>query len=120
MAISCISLGAFTLSRCWRRWIAVSLATALALSTLPGRAAEQAEHALGRFDIVRFEVEGNTLLPPEEMRDLLAPHTGNGRSFADVRRAVAALEGAYQRRGYTLVQVGLPEQELNQAWCGCA
>ena len=66
-----------------------------------------------RFDIERFEVSGNTLLSPTLVENLLAPFTGKGRDFADVQKALEALEGAFHQRGYNVVQVELPEQELN-------
>jgi hemolysin activation/secretion protein len=42
----------------------------------------------------------------------LAPHVGPGRRFADVEAARQALLSAYAKRGYTTVQVVLPEQEI--------
>lgn len=67
-----------------------------------------------RFDIARFDVTGNTLLSPTLVEKTLAPFVGNQRDFADVQRALEALEAAYHARGYNVVQVELPEQELNQ------
>jgi hypothetical protein len=37
---------------------------------------------------------------------------GEKREFRDVERAIAALESAYRKRGFSLVKVILPEQEL--------
>lgn len=65
-----------------------------------------------RFDIARYRVEGNTLLGAPEVEALVAPFTGKGRDFGDVQRALEALEAAYRERGYSAVQVYLPEQEL--------
>lgn len=65
-----------------------------------------------RFEIRSFNVEGNTLLPQEEVDALVRPHTGPQRDFGDVQRALEALQQAYQKRGYGSVQVLLPEQEL--------
>lgn len=67
-----------------------------------------------RFDIERFDVTGNTLLSPTLVDKILAPFVGKQRDFADVQRALEALEAAYHARGYNVVQVELPEQELNQ------
>ncbi len=67
-----------------------------------------------RFDIERFDVTGNTLLSPTLVDKILAPFLGKQRDFADVQRALEALEAAYHARGYNVVQVELPEQELNQ------
>jgi len=66
-----------------------------------------------RFPISRFEVSGNTLLAPAEVQAAVAPWTGPGRDFGDVQRALEALEALYHARGYNVVTVQLPEQELN-------
>nr|GEU28421.1 hypothetical protein [Tanacetum cinerariifolium] len=66
-----------------------------------------------RFDIARFDVRGNTLLPAAQVAELLAAYAGKDRDFGDVQRALEALEAAFQARGYKLVTVQLPEQELN-------
>jgi len=69
---------------------------------------------IGRFDVARYQVEGNTLLPQAQVDALLSPFTGKSKDFGDVQRALEALESAYRARGYNVVQVVLPEQELNQ------
>ena len=66
-----------------------------------------------RFDVQRYEVSGNTLLPKDQIDRLLAPHTGKQRELADVRRAQESLAAAYRDRGYGTVQVVLPEQNIN-------
>jgi hemolysin activation/secretion protein len=67
-----------------------------------------------RFDISRYEVAGNTLLGAAEIEAALVGYTGSGRDFGDVQRALEALEALYRARGYQLVAVRLPEQELNR------
>lgn len=67
-----------------------------------------------RFDISRFDVKGNTLLPPAQIDALLAKFIGAERDFGDVQGALEALEELYHQRGYKLVTVALPEQELNR------
>lgn len=66
-----------------------------------------------RFDITRFDVTGNTLLSPTLVEKVLAPFVGRNKDFADVQKALEALEEAFHQRGYNVVQVELPEQELN-------
>jgi hemolysin activation/secretion protein len=66
-----------------------------------------------RFQISRFDVSGNTLLSAAEVQAAVAPYTGPGRDFGDVQRALEALEDLYHARGYNVVTVQLPEQELN-------
>ena len=65
-----------------------------------------------RFDIQRFVVEGNTLLPARDVERIVAPFTGKSRDFGDVQRALEALEAAYVARGYSAVRVSIPEQDL--------
>lgn len=67
-----------------------------------------------RFDISRFEIAGNTLLSSAEADAAVAPYAGKSRDFADVQAALEALEAVYHRRGYQVVSVRLPEQELNR------
>lgn len=67
-----------------------------------------------RFDIGRFDVQGNTLLPSELVVGTVAPFAGAGRDFGDVQRALEALENVYRARGLSAVQVYLPEQELDK------
>src|SRR5687767_10735354 len=67
-----------------------------------------------RFDINRFEVVGNTLLPEAEVERLVAPYTGKNKDFADIQRALEALEQAYRDRGYGVAQVQLPEQDITR------
>jgi len=83
--------------------LALSLAALLAV---PSHA--QDEH----FDIVRFQIEGNTLLPEAEVQGAVAPLVGPKRVYGDIQKALEALEGAYRRAGYSTVQVYVPEQEL--------
>lgn len=86
--------------------------TAFALFSLSAAANEQ--DAIGSFEIARFAVQGNTLLSEQAVNTLLTPYTGKGRNFGHVQMALEALESAYHKHGYNIVQVVLPEQELNQ------
>jgi hemolysin activation/secretion protein len=76
--------------------------------------AQQAPQSPLRFDIRDFEVEGNTLLAPDEIERAIAPFRGGNREFGDLKRAAEALERAYQARGFSAVQVTLPEQDITQ------
>lgn len=67
-----------------------------------------------RFEIKRFEVTGNTLLPAPEVERIVAPFAGANKDFSDVQRALEALENAYRERGYGVVQVLLPEQDITR------
>ncbi|MFM9925751.1 ShlB/FhaC/HecB family hemolysin secretion/activation protein [Variovorax sp. H27-G14] len=88
---------------------ALTQALTLALAAFTGLAAHaQAE----RFDIARFQVEGDTLLGPAEVQHLVGAMAGPGRAYGDIQRAVDALQQAYAQAGYTTVRVSVPEQEL--------
>ena len=65
-----------------------------------------------RFDITSFVVEGNSLIPQEEVEARAAPHTGPQRSFDDIKSAAQALQDAYRERGYEAVRVLIPEQDI--------
>ena len=64
------------------------------------------------FDIARFQIEGNTILPAARAQQLVAPFVGRRKVYGDVQKALEALEGEFRRLGYGTVQVYVPEQEL--------
>lgn len=70
--------------------------------------------AVPRFDISRILLEGNTILNSEEVAALLKKYAGPQKDFGTIQEAMDELEGAYRARGYTMVTVILPEQELVQ------
>jgi hemolysin activation/secretion protein len=65
-----------------------------------------------RFEIQRYVVEGNTLLPQGDIDKTLAPFSGKDRDFGDIQRALEALQDVYIARGYNAVRVSLPEQDI--------
>lgn len=92
-----------------RKAIANTLAAAVIL------AAGSLNHASAQdtsFDIVRFQIEGNSILAAERAQELIAPFVGRRKVYGDVQKALEALEGEYRRLGYGTVQVYVPEQEL--------
>ncbi len=90
------------------------LAGSVLAAAVGAAAGADGDAAALRFDISRFDVSGNSLLDPAEVERVLAPFAGKGRDFGDIQRALEALEAAFHRRGYSVVQVELPEQELNR------
>jgi len=82
----------------------------LMLLSLCAGAQEQTE----RFDIKRFAVSGNSLLSEAELDQRVAPFVGTKREYGDIQRALEALELAYRQRGFSAVQVSVPEQELTE------
>ena len=86
-----------------------SCGLALALATLVAApCSAQDEH----FNIVRFQVEGNTLLSEAQVQDIVVPLAGPNRVYGDIQKALEALERAYRAAGFSTVQVYVPEQEL--------
>jgi len=77
----------------------------------PGR---HSQAAADSFEITRFAVEGNSVLPQGLIDDTLAPLLGKGRDFSHVQQALEALDNAYREQGYNAVRVSVPEQSLNQ------
>jgi len=81
----------------------------IAPSTAPAPATEEPT-----FDILEFEVEGNTRLAAAVVERSLRPHMGPGRRLADAEAARAALEQGYQQAGFLTVLVDLPEQRVDE------
>ena len=67
-----------------------------------------------KFTIQSFEVIGDSVLGADLIQRLVTPHTGKEKDFSDVQRALEALEGAYRDRGYGVIQVALPEQDITK------
>jgi len=105
-------VGKIKYSRMAALLVAVACAAGAPLSTRAQAPAEVV--APPRFDINRFEVVGNTLLPASELERVFAPYTGQHKDFGDIQRALESLEAAYRDRGYGVVQVLLPEQDISQ------
>jgi hemolysin activation/secretion protein len=95
------------------RWIAGVAGVALASFALVTHAEVEAGNPIGHFEITRYDVQGNTLLPADAVQQIVSPYTGQNRDFGSVQMAVEALEAAYRQHGYSIVRVVLPEQELN-------
>lgn len=64
------------------------------------------------FDILEFQVEGNTVLPDEPIEVAVTPFLGPHRQMDDVEAARSALEKVYQGNGYLSVFVDVPEQRI--------
>jgi hemolysin activation/secretion protein/AraC-like DNA-binding protein len=69
--------------------------------------------ALRKFKVSAYDVQGNTLLPPRTVKDILRRFTGEEVTFDTIRAAQGTLQMAYRERGYATVIVGLPQQTLD-------
>ena len=102
------------LRRSPRRWMyGLLFSLCFNLATDLGVAAERPGDPVASFEITRFAVEGNTLLKDAAVNSALAGFTGAHRSFDDLEHAIGALQKLYRDRGFNLVKVTLPEQQLN-------
>ncbi len=66
------------------------------------------------FGISSFAIDGNTLLSPGEIERAVAGFVGTKKDFGDIQRALESLEQVYRERGYGVVQVLLPEQDITR------
>ena len=83
----------------------------------PGGGADPAAAKPGepqRFDIDEFEVQGADALPQIELEEAIYPFMGPNRTPADVEKARAALEKAYQAKGFQTVSVSVPPQNVER------
>lgn len=78
----------------------------------PVEASAAASEPAAKFDILGFHITGNTVLPPDTVERAVFPHTGLGRTEADVEAARSALQQAFEAQGYTTVAVVIPEQSV--------
>jgi hemolysin activation/secretion protein len=67
-----------------------------------------------RFDLLEFEVVGNSVLPDTVVEQAVSPFLGENKTMADLEGARTALERAYQDAGYLTVLVDIPEQRISE------
>jgi hemolysin activation/secretion protein len=94
-----------------RKFAFVAVLAAL-LMVSPGRAEDAGNSERVAFDILEYQIEGNTVLPALAIEKAVYPHLGPQKTIADVEQARAALEKAYQTAGYLTVLVEIPEQKV--------
>ena len=93
-----------------RRWFCVLIM----LGMFGHATAQDAVTPPPKFSIQSFEVVGDSVLGADLIQRLVAPYIGKDKDFADVQRALEALESAYRDRGYGVIQVALPEQDITK------
>jgi hemolysin activation/secretion protein len=62
--------------------------------------------------VQKFVVEGNTLLPDEELRRVLRVYEGKELTLDQMKEAAADVTSLYQRQGYYLVRAIIPQQDF--------
>lgn len=65
------------------------------------------------FDILEFQVQGNTKLSKVQIETAVYSHMGEKKTIDDVEKARDALEKSYHQAGYLTVLVDIPEQEVD-------
>ena len=65
------------------------------------------------FDVLEYEVEGNSVLTVQAVERAVYRHMGEKKSIADVEAAREALERTYHEAGYSTVFVDIPEQKVD-------
>ena len=101
-----------------RAGVAVVLLLAALQLLLAPAALAQATNAAQHFKVEKYNVAGNTVLPPEKIAGALTNTPaafGTNVTFADIRAALGDLQMAYRERGFVTVSVGLPPQKLTNA-----
>lgn len=71
------------------------------------------EKEVNYFDILEFQVQGNTKLTSEQIEAAVYPLMGEKKTIEDVEKARESLEKAYHENGYLTVLVDIPEQEVD-------
>jgi hemolysin activation/secretion protein len=96
--------------------LAMVMAAGLASAQQPATpAATPAAPSEPRFDVYEYVIVGNTVLDTESIERAVMPFLGPSRTMNDVQSARAALERAYQARGFQSVGVDVPEQRVQDA-----
>ena len=90
------------------------LLLALTLSTHSrfSAAADAADVKSSAFDILEYVIEGNTVLPVQDIERAVYPHLGEKKTIANVEAARESLEKTYHSGGYLTVFVTIPEQKV--------
>ena len=77
------------------------------------RAAAPAVPAGGTAVLVQhFEVSGNTVLPPDQVRSLLAGYEGRKLTLAEIYGVADRLASEYRKAGYNFASVSVPAQKV--------
>lgn len=83
-----------------------------AVPSIAGDAARPADTGGVRVTVQRYELQGVTLLPVEEVQAVLTPWVGRPVTIIELRNAAEAVAQLYQQRGL-LARASLPSQTLD-------
>ncbi len=88
-----------------------ALLLALAGSCVSGHAATAADAPAAKasaFDLNEIRVDGSTVLPQEQVEEVIYPYLGPAKNVQDVQAARKALQDAYTQAGFVTVSVAAP------------
>lgn len=74
-----------------------------------------ADATQGSFNISGFEIYGNSLVTTAAIRELLKPHLGAGKSYADLVDAKQQISQLYRDKGHKMVAIGMPARIFGEA-----
>lgn len=97
-----------------KTWLSWTLAVLMIFCMSNGRCVAQTGAEEPKFDIGGFLVEGNSLLPEDDIQDLLEPLLGRNMGASDVEKARETLEQLYHKKGYPTVVVNIPQQTVDE------
>lgn len=80
----------------------------------PVAAGADTDPALPKFDILEYDIEGNTKLSALDIERAVTPFLGPAHTLRDVEGARAALEKTYHDAGYMTILVTIPEQKVDE------
>lgn len=66
------------------------------------------------FDIMEYEVVGNSVLAKEKIEEAVYDFMGEAKTIDDVEKARAALEKTYQDAGFLTVSINIPQQDVDK------
>jgi len=65
-----------------------------------------------RFNVLAYEIRGDTLLTTNTLMSIFAKRTGTNVTLSDITQAASDLQMEYRNRGYPTVNVTIPPQQL--------
>jgi hemolysin activation/secretion protein len=65
-----------------------------------------------RFNVIAYEIRGDTLLSTNTLMSIFAKRTGTNVALSDITQAASEMQMEYRNRGYPTVKVVIPPQQL--------
>ncbi len=70
-----------------------------------------------KFPIQSFQISGSQLFSAEQIQARVANFIGPDRNFADIQKALEAVERLYVEQGYTEFRSSFRNNRWTAAWC---